>query len=123
MCLTFSDTHNSRDDEVLRYLEGYSKEILSYIRFDTLVDRIRKDPNDKNARWRVTSTDVTTQEETTEEYEAICDCSGHYTRPYIPFVRNLWKYKRPILHAKWYRKPDVFANQVNSHSPHASSVT
>ena len=102
-----------QDDEVLKYLEDYSKDILSYIRFNTLVHRIRKDPKNPRSRWIVDFMNVKTSQHNTEEFDAICDCTGHYTRPYIPYVRGLWKYKRRILHAKWYKKPDMFAGQVS----------
>lgn len=97
----------------MHYLEDYSKGILQYIRFNTLVHRIRKDPKKPDVRWIVDLLNVKTSETTTEEFDAICDCTGHYTRPYIPYVRGLWNYKRRILHAKWFRKPDVFAGQVS----------
>lgn len=103
---------HSRDDEVLKYLEDYASDVVPYIHLNTIVDRIRKVKGKPDGRWIVTSTNVNSKESTTEEYDAICDCTGHYTRPYIPYVRDLWKYKRQILHAKWYRKPDAFAGQV-----------
>lgn len=106
-------TYFRRDDEVLHYLEDYSKDILQYIRFDTLVNRIRKIPKKPDSCWIVDVANVKTSEMTTEEFDAVCDCTGHYTRPYIPYVRGLWNYKRRILHAKWFRKPDVFAGQVS----------
>lgn len=103
---------HSRDDEVLKYLEDYASDVVPYIHLNTIVNRIRKVKGKPDCRWIVTSTNFNSKESTTEEYDAICDCTGHYTRPYIPYVRDLWKYKRPILHAKWYRKPDAFAGQV-----------
>lgn len=47
----------------------------------------------------------------TETFDAVCDCSGHYYRPFVPFVPGLWKYKKRLLHAKWYRGPEAFSGQ------------
>lgn len=111
--LTSSSLTCRRDDEVLKYLEDFSQDVLPYIRFNTLVELIRKDSKKPNNRWIVKLTNVETSQSTTEEFDAICDCTGHYTRPYIPYVRDLWKYKKSILHAKWFRTPDVFAGKVS----------
>lgn len=112
-----SFTHpNRRDDEVLEYLKQYAFDVLPHIRFNTLVERIHKEKaSGTTGRWKVKARDVHDPKLVFEdEFDAICDCSGHYTRPYIPFVRDLWKYKRHIFHAKWYRTPDVFAGQVRN---------
>lgn len=109
-----------RDDEVLHYLEEYANEVLPYIRFSTLIKRIHKDSEGDQmpAQWTVETArtqrgDHTEQEESmqVERFDAICDCSGHYTRPYIPFVPGLWDFKNELLHAKWYRTPDAFADK------------
>lgn len=111
-----------------------------YIRFDTLIKRIYK----RGDSWFVQSTSVQSSptaaihrqartatpsnsngysnghiekdgvEDQPEQYDAICDCSGHYTRPYVPYLQGLWLYKRRIVHAKWYRGPEAFSGQVRS---------
>ncbi|CAD6565210.1 MAG: hypothetical protein CYPHOPRED_005339 [Cyphobasidiales sp. Tagirdzhanova-0007] len=94
-----------RDDEVLAYLEDYSKDILPAIRLNTLIKRIYK----LDQTWIVESATVSRPSKIEiERYDAICDCSGHYTQPFLPYIKDLWRFKGRKLHSKWYRTPDSF---------------
>ena len=99
-----------RDDEVLQYLENYSQSILPYIQLQTLIKRIYK----QDRAWIVESASVSNPSKVKEEsYDAICDCSGHYTQPFLPYIKYLWRFKQKIMHAKWYRTPNEFEGQAS----------
>ena len=105
------------DQEVLDYLEDFAQGIKDRIRFETLVKRIYKDSTEGDDRWIVESVQAeqaysaSVPSSKRDYFDAICDCSGHYYEPSIPYVKGLWRYKKKILHGKWYRGPEAYEGQ------------
>ena len=48
-----------------------------------------------------------------EQFDSIIVCNGHYTKPYIPNFMGLDKFKKTMIHSRYYREPrhDIFDNK------------
>lgn len=100
-------------DQILSYIEEYSKGVEQYINFDTEVVSAEAVKDG----WSVTSRHLTSGDETTEVFDALCVAVGSYDQPFIPDVTGLkdWNSKHPgsIIHAKSYDEPAQFEKSGN----------
>ncbi|KAH3670413.1 hypothetical protein OGAPHI_000928 [Ogataea philodendri] len=110
--------------QVLEYIQEYSKEVEPYIHFGTNVVSVKFRP-DETHRWQVTYRKVCDatagglkespdHPDQTEEFDAVLVASGHYELPYVPEKPGLadWALKFPgsVSHSKNYRHPRQFEN-------------
>lgn len=101
-----------RHDQVQKYLEDYSSEVLSHIKFRTQV--LKVEPRDESA-WSLKYTNLESGSIAEQEYDAVVVASGHFSVPFIPSINGLedWYREHPgsISHSKYYRLPDTFAGE------------
>ena len=103
--------------QVLQYLEEYAREIEHLVSFGTQVKDVRPCGEDDPCRdrWRVTTKDLQSQENTSSVYDAVVVANGHYTVHHIPDVPGLseWNnaYPGTIIHSKAYRHADSYSNK------------
>lgn len=99
-----------RHDQILNYIERYSKEITDNVSFNEEVTSVKFIKEIK--KWQVISNSLKNQEKTTELYDAVAIATGSYDKPMIPDVPGLkeWseKYPSSVLHAKSYDEPAQF---------------
>ncbi|XP_041093415.1 flavin-containing monooxygenase FMO GS-OX-like 4 [Polyodon spathula] len=103
--------------EVRRYLEQYCQHyrLREHIQFGTSVESVKPVATEKGWRglaWDVTTSDVTgTKDTTTERFDAVMVCNGHFFDPYIPPIPGLENFKGTLMHSHDYRCPEPFAGQ------------
>ncbi|MFT5208746.1 MAG: thioredoxin reductase [Flavobacterium sp.] len=106
------DTNGGGDDnwqrfphhsKVLQYLENFvgNFNVLSLIRFNEKVMRITQF---ENHQWRVESS-------TKDEFDALAICNGHYSKPRVPAISGLERFKGQVLHSHNYRNNQDFGGQ------------
>nr|QFR37233.1 flavin-containing monooxygenase [Cyberlindnera americana] len=102
-------------EQILEYIQGYSKKIEEYVRFDTEVTSVNWLTDDN--QWEVKSRSLDTDLITTEKYDAVAIAVGSYDQPYIPDVPGIsqWGTDHPgsIIHAKTYDEPSQFSKSRN----------
>ena len=88
---------------VTEYLEEYSENfnIKKNIKFNSKITKIEY----KDNQWI-----VEINEKTTEIFDGVVDCSGHYSVPFIPKTPGLDEFKN-VIHSKYYKEPSKFINQ------------
>ncbi|OTB12804.1 hypothetical protein K445DRAFT_369111 [Daldinia sp. EC12] len=107
-----------------QYIESYFSfhETDSLLSLNTTVEdisKLRPDSEDGLERWKLTlrkydpSRHVDVWWE--EEFDAVILANGHYSVPYIPYVKGLREYARKfphrVSHSKYYRSPLPFTGQ------------
>ncbi|AOA61353.1 Flavin-containing monooxygenase [Komagataella phaffii CBS 7435] len=109
-------------EEVLCYLQAYSREVEPYIKFGHFVYDVSQLQNNQ---WKVsyrvvnesTGGGVTSDQrfESSEVYDAVILAVGNYDVPFLPDLPYLktWNEKFPgsIIHAKSFRHPKQFVNE------------
>lgn len=99
-----------RHDQILKYIENYSKSIQDNVTFNEEVTTV-KFINDIK-KWQVISKSLEANTETEEFYDAVAIATGSYDQPMIPDVPGIkeWstKYPSSIIHAKSYDEPAQF---------------
>lgn len=97
-------------DQILKYIENYSKDIEQMITFNEEVVDLQY--NNTTSKWVVISKNLVTNEETKDEFDAVALATGQYEHPFIPDVEGIseWNEKYPscIIHAKSYDDPAQF---------------
>ena len=120
--MQFSDKPFPKDSQlyptrqaVSRYLEEYAAEVRHFIKFQTQVIDVQLQTVDGIDSWIVRSKDLTTEQASSAQYDAVLVCIGHYTVPYAPDVPGIqdWdaRYPGSISHSKLYRSPDRFTGR------------
>lgn len=107
--------------DVLQYLEDYATQfsLRQHIKFGTQVVRVQPKPccagesrTGFRHRWEVTSQPVGVKEQpTTEVFDAVIVCNGHYSLPLIPYIQGLETFPGEIMHSHNYREPQHFQNK------------
>ena len=96
------------------YLDEYAEDIRHLIKLHTQIMNIRLERSSRDL-WHVRTKNLMTFEESTQVYDAIAVCSGHYTVPFTPEVpgMKLWNEQRPgsITHSKYFRRQDSYAGK------------
>ncbi len=106
---------------IYQYQQQHAATYASHIKLNRVVTRVRHTPagHASRKRWLVEwtpsvtskSPDVGTTFE--EEFDHIVVANGSDSRPFIPYIDNLWSWKGEILHSRWYRKAEAFAGKVS----------
>ncbi|KAF2095835.1 FAD/NAD(P)-binding domain-containing protein [Rhizodiscina lignyota] len=107
---------------VQEYIVQYARDVRHLIRFETqVVDiRLQDDPvssPDKHGKdsWNMEVRDLQTNTYTTEVFDAVILANGHFSTPYVPEVPGIreWQTAFPgsITHAKYYRRPEEYADK------------
>ncbi|CAH2351269.1 putative thiol-specific monooxygenase [[Candida] railenensis] len=108
----------TQSELVDRFERFISKEELEqYIRFNSRVEQVAKDP--KSGKWVITvreTNDETKQEKWyQQEFDAVVIANGHYTVPNFPRIKGLdvFNKKNPekLIHAKSYRDAGAFKDK------------
>lgn len=111
---------------IYQYQQQHAATYASHIRLNRVVTRVRHTPEDhaSNKRWLVEWTQSVTSKSpddvgTTfeEAFDHIVVANGSDSRPFIPYINNLWVWKGEILHSRWYREARAFAGKVGSSRP------
>lgn len=114
---SFPNSFDSRQfpchQEVLRYLEAYAEHfnVMEFIRFNALVQSAEplhtEEFNDSKSelKWKVTSVDMNGVR-TTEIYDAVAVCNGHYKEPFIPVWPGQSDFQGIQIHSHNYRTPE-----------------
>ncbi|KAK6438810.1 monooxygenase [Oleoguttula sp. CCFEE 5521] len=99
---------------VLEYIEQYSQDIKHLIAHNTRVVNVRQE----GSRWHIDTQPIESahhQDVDHHVFDAVIVASGHFDDPYMPNVPGMkeWMQRYPgsILHSKYYRTPDRFANK------------
>lgn len=90
-------------ERVREYLEDFARDydLRRYIQFGTPVERVA--PDGKGG-WEVTA-------ETTQPFDAVMICNGHYSRPLVPRLPGMKSFPGLLMHSHNYRSPDRFAGK------------
>lgn len=103
-------------DTVLNYIEEYSADVQDLVQYCTQVsDIVPVSPHSNATAWTVTTTNLLTEESTSEEFDAVIVANGHFIVPYIPPMSGIedWakRYPDAISHSKYYRRPEDFSGK------------
>lgn len=104
-----------KHETVLHYLQQYAQEIRSLIKFQTQVIDVSQ-THDK--RWTVQTRELSrdAKDKTSSPvFDAVLVANGHFNVPYVPSVPGIqsWveRYPGTIIHSKFYRKPEAYAQK------------
>lgn len=110
---------------IYQYQQKHAATYAGHIRLNRVVTRVRHPPSDHASRsgWLVEWTPSVTSKSPDvgrvfeERFDHIVVANGSDSRPFIPYIDNLWAWKGEILHSRWYREAKAFAGKA-SPSPH-----
>jgi len=93
--------------QVLQYLDNFCQtfQLINYIQFDTFVEAI----NPAGTGWNVTA--VKEHTETTEYFDAVVVCNGHYSEPKLAQVPDMDVFTGQLMHSHNYRTAEPFAGR------------
>ncbi|XP_064409025.1 uncharacterized protein LOC102358281 isoform X2 [Latimeria chalumnae] len=102
--------------DVRRYLEEYAQHygIGEHIKFQTLVELVKPVVRGEGSKvlWEVTSRHLRGGNLTTSQrFDAVMVCSGHYSDPYIPNVPGMEYFQGQVMHSHEYRTPESFTGK------------
>lgn len=103
--------------DVQSYLEKYCNffSIKHHIKFNTTVEAVRpiarKADFQHPSLWEVTSCDENGSH-STETFDSVFICTGHYSTPYIPSIPGLDYFKGKVMHSHFYRYPEPFTGKT-----------
>ncbi|MFT4715625.1 MAG: trimethylamine monooxygenase [Paracoccaceae bacterium] len=93
------------------YIEGRVKKagVRDKIRFSTIIRDVRFD--DASKAFSLVARDLTTDAETTEDFDEVIVASGHFSCPNVPHYPGFDSFKGRILHAHDFRDAVEFKDQ------------
>ncbi|XP_066288489.1 uncharacterized protein [Branchiostoma lanceolatum] len=97
--------------QVLQYLEDYTDhfQLRKHIQFLTKVDTVKPVTGTDPTLWEVTVSRVGEPEKTTtQQFDAVMVCNGHFSEPYIPEITQASLFEGISLHSHEYRSPEPF---------------
>ncbi|XP_039603315.1 flavin-containing monooxygenase FMO GS-OX-like 4 [Polypterus senegalus] len=103
--------------EVRKYLNQYCDHfgIREHIKFHRLVESVRpvfSESRQGGLTWDVTTSDATGKgHKTTNQFDAVMVCNGHFFDPYIPPIAGLENFKGMLMHSHDYRVAEPFAGK------------
>ncbi|XP_060532608.1 senecionine N-oxygenase-like [Cylas formicarius] len=92
--------------EILNFLELYAAkfDLMRYIKLNTMVTEVRPEGN----LWKITSVHKPTRKESTELYDAVMICNGHYNDPIFPNIPGQELFSGSIDHSHNFRDAERF---------------
>ncbi|KAF1814418.1 formyltetrahydrofolate deformylase [Eremomyces bilateralis CBS 781.70] len=107
-------------DVIYRYQQNHAATYASHIKLNRVVTRVRHTPPDRasSKRWLIEWSPSATSKSPDvgkifeEEFDNIVVANGSDSRPFIPWIDNLWAWKGEILHSRWYRQAKAFAGKT-----------
>ncbi|KAF5904830.1 flavin-containing monooxygenase FMO GS-OX-like 4 [Clarias magur] len=102
--------------DVQQYLEAYCKrhDITPHIKFNTMVEEVKPISMETDeggaVRWEVISRG-THGGHSTQTFDSVFICSGHYSEPHLPSIPGIEHFKGKVMHSHSYRYPEPFAHQ------------
>ncbi|KAF1991202.1 FAD/NAD(P)-binding domain-containing protein [Aulographum hederae CBS 113979] len=102
------------------YLERYADPIRHLVQFRKQVSSVRLHQADSltdhsKDEWKINLTDLDSNEESTQIFDAVIVASGHFITPFIPDIPGIreWESQHPgsITHSKFYRIPDPYSDK------------
>ncbi|XP_031621692.1 dimethylaniline monooxygenase [N-oxide-forming] 3-like isoform X2 [Contarinia nasturtii] len=96
--------------EVWNYINSYAKHfgIDKLIKFHHRVDKVESIKGDK---WKITVTDKIKNYTKTDEFDAICVCSGVFALPIYPNIRDIDRFKGEAIHSRHYRNAKAYEDK------------
>lgn len=93
---------------VLEYLENYAETfgLNELIQFETSVDSIKPGGEPGPGKWDVMLSSQGGS--STQSFDAIAICNGHYSRPRVPDLPGLDHFTGDLIHSHNYRVPEPF---------------
>ena len=93
------------------YIEGRVNKagVRHWIRFNNSVRDIRYDEG--TGMFSVTARDAIADSETTEEFDHVVVCTGHFSSPNVPYYPGFESFNGRILHAHDFREAMEFKGQ------------
>lgn len=102
--------------DVRHYLEEYAAHfnLSQYIQFQTGVEYVHPKTANGQIKWQVSTTKYQTEppSDSTDEFDAVIVCNGHYSIPLIPLLPGLSSFKGRVVHSHNYRDPKEFAGEI-----------
>jgi cation diffusion facilitator CzcD-associated flavoprotein CzcO len=101
-------------DAVLKCQREHAADIIDLVAFRKQVLDVRPAGSDSkdDRRWAVKVLELETNEQKTEEFDAVIVANGRYNGPYYPDVPGLqeWReaYPDSVSHSKFYRSSEPF---------------
>ena len=94
------------------YMKGRyeNKELLSTCRFNTAVEFV--DFNVETDKFQVRTTDLATEIDTTEDFDYVFVCSGHYHKPNVVEYPGFDNFSGKIMHAHDFKDGRLFKDQT-----------
>nr|GEY92500.1 flavin-containing monooxygenase FMO GS-OX5-like [Tanacetum cinerariifolium] len=104
-------------EEFLCYLEDFAKEfrVTKLIRFNSDVTRVEllDSGNEFVVEWKMNGVSSTSGSTLTEVFDAVVVCNGHNSHPRMAMdIPGILEWPNKQLHARNYRVPEPFKNQV-----------
>jgi hypothetical protein len=101
-------------EEVQQYLENFADkyDLFRYISFKTEVIRLEKNPS--RQQWLIetmssgTSSSSSTSLNNKDCFDHVIVCNGHFSRPYVPKVEGIERFKGHAMHSCMYDSNDDF---------------
>jgi len=81
--------------------------------------------NSQVVRWEVCVTNVITGKTIVDQYDGVVVCSGHYSKPFYPDIKDIECFKGEIIHSHLYRDPEKYADKtvvVMGYGPSAMDI-
>nr|CAB3249700.1 flavin-containing monooxygenase FMO GS-OX-like 2 [Phallusia mammillata] len=102
--------------DVLKYLQDFSMhfDIHKLIKFNTLVENVQVISKDDCSetqfpKFNITYLNLSTKKQTSEEFDGVMVCNGHYFKPHIPHFPGKEMFQGKVLHSHEYRIPEDFS--------------
>lgn len=95
--------------DILQFLNDYADHfgVRDHVRFYHHVKNVAPRKGDAGG-WTLTATNLKTGQDTTEEFDAVMVCNGHYAKPFLPSLPGADTFQGRTLHSHDYRTPDAF---------------
>ncbi|XP_052889351.1 senecionine N-oxygenase-like [Anopheles moucheti] len=107
------DASYVRWDEVLQFIRDYSDHygVTKWIAFEHLVEEVKPAPEGTDG-WNVTVRHLPSGKVSTETFNFVLICNGHYHTPVVPPYPGGECFLGKQLHSHDYRKSDIFKDQL-----------
>ncbi|GFS52772.1 dimethylaniline monooxygenase 2 [Nephila pilipes] len=101
--------------ELYQYISDLAaeKDILRFIQLNTEVMLVKRSSDyEKSGKWVVTVRNTVTEEVTSDVYDGVMVCTGHFNRPKLPTYPGQSTFKGQTLHSHSLRGVSSFQNKT-----------